>query len=121
MKQGTGAGNPLADILFAIAFCKVIAQLRRALSKAGLVVSFQVNGAREYLGLYTGDDTAGDGDVAKLNDVSFADDLAYVIAAYAHQLLESLQLAACIMWRVYEECGLRLNWGRRKLQQYSSG
>ena len=78
------------------------------------MVSFQVNGAREYLGLYTGDDTNGDVDVAKLNDVSFADDLAYVIAALAEQLLASLALAACIMWRVYEECGFRLNWGPTK-------
>ena len=39
MKQGTGAGNPLADLLFALAFCKVIMRLRRVLSDAGLTFS----------------------------------------------------------------------------------
>ena len=107
MQQGTGAGNPLADISFAIAFCKVIARLRRALQQAGLVVTFHGNGARDFLGLYTGDDD-GEGDYATLNDVSYVDDLAFIIVVEVRQLLESLRLAACIMWRVYEECGFRL-------------
>ena len=95
-------------------FCKVIARLRRALDKAGVVVSIQVKGAREYLGLYSGEDTAGDEDDAKLNDVSFADDLAFVIATQAHLLLDTLRTAALIMWQVYEECGFRLSWGPSK-------
>ena len=94
MQQGTGAGNPLADIRFAIAFCKVIARLRRALDRAGVVVSFQVQGAREYLGLFSGEDAASDEDVAQLDDVSFADDLAFVIATQAHLLLDTLRTAA---------------------------
>ena len=51
MNQGTGAGNPLADLLFALAFCNVIMKLRRVLSKAGLTVSLDVRGARDFIGL----------------------------------------------------------------------
>ena len=51
MEQGTGAGNPLADVLFAIAFMRVIIRLRAALKKAGLITTIVVNGASNYVGL----------------------------------------------------------------------
>lgn len=44
MPQGTGAGTPLADLLFAVAFCKAIALLRRKLQEAGLIKEVTIAG-----------------------------------------------------------------------------
>ena len=44
MPQGTGAGNPVADLLFAVAFCKVIALLRRKLQETGLINEVTISG-----------------------------------------------------------------------------
>ena len=72
MPQGTGAGNPLADLMFAVAFCKVVAMLRRKLKEAGLDISSVSSGAREFLGI--GPSEAGD-DIVQAKDSSYADDL----------------------------------------------
>ena len=76
MPQGTGAGNPLADLLFAVAFCKVVSMLRRKLQEAGLITSFVSTGAREFLGI--GPYNTGE-DEAKSKDSSCADDLAFAL------------------------------------------
>ena len=51
MHQGTGAGNPLADLLFALAMSKVIQMLRRKLREAGLLQTLTIQGARQFLGI----------------------------------------------------------------------
>ena len=114
MARGTGAGNPLADLMFLLAFMKVIQRLRKALTDAGLVVTFDVNGARSFLGLFPGDAAEPDIDRVALRDVSFADDLAFIIAALAKDMAAALVKAGEIIWRVYEECGFRVNFGVAK-------
>ena len=100
-------------MLFAIAFFRVILRLRRALADAGFVVSFPVEGAKAFLGI-CGEDLQENIDHARLNDVSYADDLALVIAVKASEMLMSLKIVGEIIWRVYEECGFRINWGPQK-------
>ena len=111
MPQGTGAGNPLADLLFAVAFCKVVAMLRRKLQEAGLITSFVSTGARAFLGI--GPEATGD-DVVKLKDSSYADDLAFAIWCLPHLVFAYLQTAVNIAWAVYESCGFRVNFGPTK-------
>ena len=112
MKQGCGAGNPLADLLFSIGFGKVVKRLRRGLEAAGLTITLVATGARDFIGLHR--DTDGARDVARLNDFSYADDVPFLIAKQASLLIDAITLAGQIMWAVYEECGLRLNWGETK-------
>ena len=45
MARGTGAGNPLADLLFNLAFWKVVSFLRREFLAAGLELSLACAGA----------------------------------------------------------------------------
>ena len=90
MLQGTGAGNPLADLMFTIAFSKVIVRLRRALEAEGLVPTFNAEGAGEFLGLAGPNDTETK---VKAADVSYADDLAFVLAAYAMALIGKIRAA----------------------------
>ena len=45
MHNGTGAGNPVADLLFALAFAKMVQKLRARLEGAGLVASVCAVGA----------------------------------------------------------------------------
>ena len=70
MARGTGAGTPLADILFLLAIMKVIKRLRAALEAEGLMVKLEVVG-RKNLGLHSGHDASmEDRDAVTLNDVS---------------------------------------------------
>ena len=73
MPRGTGAGNPFADLMFAVAFCKVVTLLRRKLKEANLIIEFTSSQARQFLGIGPG--AIGD-DKVQLNDNSYADDLA---------------------------------------------
>ena len=111
MVQGTGAGNPLADLMFTIAFSKVIVRLRRALEAAGLVPIFDAAGASEFLGLASPSDN---NDHVKAADVSYADDLAFVLAAFAANMLAMIRTAGSIAWQVYHECGFKLNFAVNK-------
>ena len=72
------------------------------------VVSFTLEGARAFLGI--GPSRGPDRDVAKLGDVSYADDIAFVLAACAALILEQRMLAATIVWRAHEKCAFRLNF-----------
>ena len=111
VEQGAGAGNPLTDVLFAIAFMRVIIRLRAASKKAGLITTIVVNGASNYVGLDSEGHIEGGDEVVELDDVSYADDLAFTVAAPADTLPSSLKEAGNIMWKVHEECGFRLSWG----------
>ena len=83
MLRGTGAGNPLADLMFAVAFCKVVEMLRRKLKEAGLDISFVSSGAREFLGI--GPSKVGD-DIVQAKDSSYADDLAFALWCPPHSV-----------------------------------
>ena len=50
MRRGTGAGNPIADILFLLAFTKIIQFLRLRLKAAGLDISVPCAGADAFFG-----------------------------------------------------------------------
>ena len=79
-----------------------------------MVVTFNVDGARRFLGFYIGDPAEPDVDKVALRDVSFADDLAFILAAMAKDMAAALVKAGEIIWRVYEECGFRVNFGVSK-------
>ena len=89
MMQGTGAGYPLADMLFSVAFTEVVLRHRRELSNASLVVSFPIEGVRAFLSILPTPEAVPEGDVANLNDASFADDLAFVVASAASDIVNS--------------------------------
>ena len=76
MKHGTGAGNPLADLLFTVAYLKVIEFLRRKLKARGLVTIADADGASAFFGWHTWADVAAA--IDKIVDTSYADDLAHV-------------------------------------------
>ena len=97
MPQGTGAGNPLADLLFAVAFCKVVQLLRRKLREAGLSLSLTIDGAREFLGIGPADTAS---DTVEIKDSSYSDDLASVLWCHPSQVYQVLQSAGEIAWFV---------------------
>ena len=107
-----GGGQPPSDLLFAIAFCKVIALIRRKLAESRLTITFQTDDARESLGIGP---AASGSDMLALSDSSYADDLASALWCVPFQVRNILQKAGGILWAVYEACGFRLNWGLQKL------
>ena len=50
MVHGTGAGNPLADLLFTIAFSKLVVRLRARFLEAGLTARCSTSGAAGFCG-----------------------------------------------------------------------
>ena len=77
MNRGTGAGDHIADLLFLLAFDKVVQMLRVEMRKANLDAEVCCDGADEFFGW---DVSPADACVkVKLPDVAFADDLATVI------------------------------------------
>ena len=99
MPQGRGAGNPLADLLFSIAFCEVVQMLRRKFREAGLNPSLTIEGARAFLGIGP-DGTAAD--VVEIKDSSYSDDLAAVRWCQPAHGYQVLKKAGEIAWFVYE-------------------
>ena len=110
MRRGTGAGNPLADLLFLIAFAVVIRRLRKALKHAGLETSFSIQGARDFLG----DVMDSHNDRVGIEDASYADDLVFLLVCQAADAFSSIQRAGAIVWQTYLECGFRVNFGPKK-------
>lgn len=92
-------------------------RLRAALDEAGIETVIQANGAREFLGIapeLEQGQTVAESERCKLGDVSYADDLAFVIAGTAHQIVDLIAKAGTIAWKVYEEAGFSLNFGPKK-------
>ena len=112
MRRGTGAGNPLADVVFLIAFAVVIRRLRQALKHAGLETSFSIQGACDFLGavMDSHNDRVG------IEDASYADDLVFLLVCQAADAFSSIQRAGAIVWQTYLECGFRINSGQKRLR-----
>ena len=51
MGTGCSAGNPCADIFFALAFCKVLSSIRCLLDEHNLLVDIDTSGVASYFGL----------------------------------------------------------------------
>ena len=101
MLRGTGAGNPLADLLFTVAFSKVTRRLKAALDAEGLLHSFKVPGARDSLGIGPSE-ADGVADSADMGDGSYADDLACAVGTAAVSVMTVIQTVGVIAWRIYE-------------------
>ena len=72
MMRGTGAGNPIADLLFSHAFGKLVKLLRLELGRIGLGSSVPCSGAASFFGWSDEDEVVS----VDVPDVSFADGLA---------------------------------------------
>ena len=117
MRQGTGVGNPLADLLFIVAFSLVIRRLRAELAGIGVCSQFSAAGARNFLGIapeLLPGESATEVDVANLSDVSSSDDLAFVVTAIPSRIIDVVQRAGNVAWKVYAEAGFRLDFGPNK-------
>ena len=66
-----------------------------------------VEGALAFLGLGPGGD---DHDAVPLDDMSYADDLVFVLDVVLEEVLQVARQAGCIIWQVYEECWFRVNF-----------
>ena len=110
MRQGCGAGNGLADILFAVAFAKVKKRLLNRLEEQGLPSTCQPHGLAQSFNWKDGQAVGK----FPLQDVSYADDLAIVIADVAGSLVEKVRKVAEHTWELFAVSGLALNWGGAK-------
>ena len=110
MRQGCGAGNGLADILFAVAFAKVKKRLLNRLEEQGLPSTCQPHGLAQFFNWKDGQAVGK----FPLQDVSYADDLAIVIADVAGSLVEKVGKVAEHTWELFAVSGLALNWGGTK-------
>ena len=110
MRHGAGAGNPVADLLFAIAYGKMVMHLRSLLREAGLVATVSFAGAQQYFGWQE----QAVGNEVPLDDASVADDLAFVVGVTADQCIRTLQVVGNIPWRAYAISGFRVSWGLEK-------
>ena len=112
MEYGTGAGNPIADILFVLAYAMIIKSLRKQLNSRGYVSSMPTCGAEAFFGWSNlGEVVAA---TAKILDTSYADDLAHVIGVAAGTVPIAIADVGRILWEVFTAGGFRLNWGPKK-------
>ena len=112
MAHGTGAGNPPADLLFTIAFSRLVVRLRARFLEAGLTARCRTSGAADFCGFVN--ERADGVDVVPLADTSYADDLAVIVEGPADGFIEGLRVAAQVLWEVYETAGVRVNFGPAK-------
>ena len=110
MVRGTGAGNPIADILFSIVFCKLVRLLRLELRRLGLKFSASCCGAATSFGW----DVAEDVDVVDIPEVSYADDVAMTAPAEAMAVEWMIAPIVKTLRKAYTACGFRVKFGATK-------
>ena len=95
--KGSGAGTPLADLLYSMCMSRVITALRRALQELDLESSVCVAGSK-----------------ICIRDVSYVDDVAIPITCCADQLSLKISKVANCAYVVYFQHGMKLNFNPGK-------
>ena len=75
--EGRALFHPLADLLFTIAFSKLVVRLRARFLEVGLTARCSTRGAADFCGFVN--ERADGVDVVPLADTSYADDLAVIV------------------------------------------
>eukprot|EP00973_Karenia_brevis_P064121 8910553-Karenia_brevis.AAC.1 len=102
--RGTGAGLPLADVVYVVALAKVLRSLRSRLSAEGLIDTFQSND-----GLNPLVEANGYCDEL-LHDASYVDDTVVPIFGPPSEMLERIRRATGICVHVFIRYGMELNF-----------
>ena len=107
---GCGAGNPIADLCFAVCFRKVIIRLRRRVTDLGLMPLCSTENVADVFGL--------NGPIGATTlptpDFSYADDFAFVIMCCATQLLNNVRIVGELAWEAFTAVGFTVNFGPTK-------
>ena len=109
-RNGNGAGNPMAAVLFALAYVKVISRRRRELHEQGLPGTCPIAAAAEFISWSTDLHTIPTGFVS-LDDVSYADDLVLTVVAGPEKVSSATQKLAGTVWKFYSIAGFRMDFG----------
>ena len=88
----TLAGTPIADVIFIIAFARVLRRARASLHAAGLCYSVEADGAAEYFGV-----AFDDGAPTQLGDSDYMDDRVFPVFAAAPELAARVSDATVII------------------------
>jgi len=107
--QGTGAGAPLADLVYVIAMAKVLRKLRCELYLGDFISTFRV---REALPIHPNSSQSERSFVA--NDASYVDDAVIPVFTTADRLIERTSAVASTALRIYAQHGMSLNFSSGK-------
>ena len=110
-EAGTLAGTPTADLVFILAFARVLQKARSRLQEAGLIDHVTTTGADDYFG-----DATLAGDALQMQDADHMGDTVFPIMAPACQLVDRLVAATTIVADTFAQYGFTVNFDKGKTE-----